>query len=218
MKRRHVLLGLSMVLVICLAVPALGEPLGLRGSGGKSIKAMAKKALKAANAAQATANSALSAANAAKATATTADGGAKTASAAAKTAGDAAKGAGDAAKAAAKTATDATTAANNAATAAQTAQTTASAASNAAQARYGFQKVFRHGEEVAPQAFGTVEVFCPGGSTLTGGGVAIPTGFPDVKASAPNVGDNGWAVTVRTHDETTEVIASAVCVSPNPFP
>ncbi len=69
MKRRYVVLGLSLVLAISLAVPAFGGPNNPVATAAKSAKSIAKNALKKAKAAQTTANQALTAANNAQTTA-----------------------------------------------------------------------------------------------------------------------------------------------------
>jgi hypothetical protein len=67
MKKRYVVLGLSVVLALALAVPAFGGPTNPVSSGLASVKKTANKALKNANAAKKTAKSALTAAESATA-------------------------------------------------------------------------------------------------------------------------------------------------------
>jgi hypothetical protein len=72
MSKRYVVLGLSVVLALALAVPALGGPSNPIASVSASAKKIAQKALKKANEAQKTANTALSTANTANTTANSA--------------------------------------------------------------------------------------------------------------------------------------------------
>jgi hypothetical protein len=67
MRKRYVILGLSVVLALALAVPAFGGPTNPLSGGLASVKKTANKALKNANAAKKTAKSALSAAESATA-------------------------------------------------------------------------------------------------------------------------------------------------------
>lgn len=121
MKKRYAVLGLSVILALAFAVPAIGGPSNPVASLSASAKSTASKALKKAKAAQKTANRALSTANsansaagaansaagaadnAAKKAQTTADE-AKSAAGAAQASADSAKGTADAAKATADTA------------------------------------------------------------------------------------------------------------------
>jgi len=52
MKKRYTVLGLSLVLALALAVPALGGPSNPIASVSASVKSIANKALKKAKAAQ----------------------------------------------------------------------------------------------------------------------------------------------------------------------
>src|SRR3954447_16599806 len=106
MNRRYFVLGLSAVLALSLAVPALGGPSSPIASISGSAKKVAKKALTKANAAQSTADQALSAANSANTLANTANNaakGAQTSADNAKTAATAAQASADAANANANT-------------------------------------------------------------------------------------------------------------------
>jgi len=67
MRKRYVILGLSVVLALALAVPAFGGPTNPLSGGLASVKKTANKALKNANAAKKTARSALTAAESATA-------------------------------------------------------------------------------------------------------------------------------------------------------
>jgi hypothetical protein len=99
MNRRYFVLGLSAVLALSLAVPALGGPSSPIASISGSAKKVAGKALRKANAAQSTADQALSTANSANTLANTANTNAK----AAQTAATAAQASADAANANANT-------------------------------------------------------------------------------------------------------------------
>lgn len=104
MKKRYMVFGLSAVLAVALAVPALGGPTNPIASISASAKKIANKALKTAKAAQKTANTALSTANSATSEAKSAESDAKKAQTAANTAqttANLAKTTADAAKAAA---------------------------------------------------------------------------------------------------------------------
>jgi hypothetical protein len=79
MNRRYFVFGLSAVLALSLAVPALGGPSSPVATISGSAKKVAKKALRAATAAQDTANQALSTANSANSLANTANNAAKAA-------------------------------------------------------------------------------------------------------------------------------------------
>jgi trimeric autotransporter adhesin len=107
MSKRYVVLGLSVVLALALAVPALGGPSNPVASVSASAKKIALKALKKANEAQKTANTALSTANTANTTANSALTEAKKAQTTANSAqisANSAKATADAAKAAAEAA------------------------------------------------------------------------------------------------------------------
>jgi hypothetical protein len=67
MRKRYVVLGLSVVLALALAVPAFGGPTNPLSGGLASVKKTANKALKNANAAKKSAKSALTAAESATA-------------------------------------------------------------------------------------------------------------------------------------------------------
>jgi len=122
MSKRYAVLGLSVVLALALAVPALGGPSNPIASTSASVKKIANKALKTAKAAQTTANSALSAASSAQSDANNAGADAKKAQTTAnnaQTSANTAKSTADAAKAAAATAQATANAANAAAAAAE---------------------------------------------------------------------------------------------------
>jgi len=105
MKRRYIVLSLSLVLALALAVPALGGPSNPIASISASVKQTATKALKKAKAAQKTANTALGVANGAQSAASKAQTSANNAQKAAEGAqssANSAKGTADAAKKAAE--------------------------------------------------------------------------------------------------------------------
>jgi trimeric autotransporter adhesin len=120
MKKRYTVLGLSVVLALALAVPALGGPTNPVASISASAKSIAVKALKKAKAAQVTANTALGVANSAQSDAKNAQSSADKAQTTATNAQ--------------KTASTALTNAATAQTAATNAQNTANAAKTAAAA------------------------------------------------------------------------------------
>ncbi|HKG35415.1 MAG TPA: alanine-zipper protein [Solirubrobacterales bacterium] len=66
MRNRYLVLGLSVVLALALAVPAMGGPSNPIASASATAKQIAKKALRKARQAQSTANTALTNANAAQ--------------------------------------------------------------------------------------------------------------------------------------------------------
>jgi hypothetical protein len=114
MSKRYAVLGLSVVLALALAVPALGGPSNPVASASASVKKIANKALKIAKAAQSTANTALSTANSAQSDAKSASAEAKKAQTTAnnaQTAANTAKATADAAKASAAAAATAAAAA-----------------------------------------------------------------------------------------------------------
>jgi hypothetical protein len=113
MNRRYLVLGLSSVLALSLAVPALGGPSSPIASISGSAKKVASKALRKANAAQGTADQALSTANSATSLANTANTTAK----AAQTSANNAQTAADAANANANTRFNDTTTVNGTASA-----------------------------------------------------------------------------------------------------
>lgn len=125
MKKRYTVLGLSIVLALALAVPALGGPTNPVASISASAKSIAVKALKKAKAAQATANSALSAAANAQSDANKAESDAQKAQTTATNAQKAASTAQGTATTAQATATTAQNTANAAKTAAAAAENNA---------------------------------------------------------------------------------------------
>jgi hypothetical protein len=168
MKKRYTVLGLSVVLALALAVPALGGPSNPIAGASASVKAIAKKALKKAKAAQTAATNAQNTANAASSAAATAQkdaSGADKEAAAAQKAANTAQGT---ATTALSTANAAKKEAGEAKTAAAAAQTTANTALTAANGKMSGE-VQVEGEEGT--TFGIAG--CPTGKVPTGGGFII---------------------------------------------
>jgi hypothetical protein len=156
MKRRYIVLSLSLVLALALAVPALGGPSNPIASISASVKQTATKALKKAKAAQKTANTALSTANGALSTAD----GAQSAAKKAQTTADGAQ----------KSASAAQTAANNAQATANTAKKAAEDAQSTANTKLG-ETFSEFGSFDGPNTTSGVAISeCPGESEVTGGG------------------------------------------------
>ena len=168
MKKRYTVLGLSVVLALALAVPALGGPSNPVASISASVKSTANKALKKAKAAQ-------TAANNAQATANSASSAAGEAQKDANTAGTTAKAAQTAANTALSTANTAKSAADSAKTAAAAAQASANSAKATADTALATAnskmsgEVHVEGEEGAGVSFAN----CPTGKVPTGGGYII---------------------------------------------
>lgn len=156
MKRRYVVLFLSLVLALALAVPALGGPSNPIASLSATVKQTANKALKKAKSAQKTANSALSAANSAQ---SSADGAQKSATQAQNTA-----------KAAQTSANTAQATANTAKSTADAAKAAADAAQATANSKLGNTFTEFGGGSGSSTTSGTDIVECPGTSQVTGGG------------------------------------------------
>jgi uncharacterized phage infection (PIP) family protein YhgE len=196
MRKRYVILGLSVVLALALAVPAFGGPTNPLSGGLASVKKTAKKALKNANAAKKTANSALTAAESATA-------GVKSANAAIKgVENDVSKQQTEIKKlqtsvtTAQNTANSASTAAAGAKSVADEAKAAAAAAEANANTRLkGSTEVF--GETSASSEstkFASVE--CPAGSPTLGGGYVVggAANKAVVTLSEKNLYNDGWFV------------------------
>jgi hypothetical protein len=161
MKKRYTVLGLSLVLALALAVPALGGPSNPIASVSASVKSVANKALKKAKAAQTAANNAQNTANSASNAAAAAQKDA--------TAGQtAAKAAQTTANTALSTANTAKSTADAAKTAAAAAQTTANSALAAANSKMSGE-VQVEGEPGTTLAVAA----CPSGKVATGGGFIL---------------------------------------------
>jgi membrane protein involved in colicin uptake len=199
MKARYVVLGLSLVFALSLAVPAFGGPENPIATAAASVKSIATKALKAAQAAQTTANTALTTANAAQTAANAAQATANTANATANTD-----------KTAAATAQ---TAANAAQATANTALSTANGAMHTESNQTGTAS-----SGVADGI--TVFADCPDGSTPTGGGFE-ESGAQDNQATVDTstVYFDDWIVNAQDIDGytgTTWTIAATVNCAVSP--
>lgn len=171
MKSRYLVLGLSVVLALALAVPALGGPTNPIASISASVKQTANKALKKANAAQTTANTALSTATGAASSATSALNTAKTAQ---------------------STATTAQKEAKTAQTTATEAKTAAAAAQATANSKFGnTNTVFGEGSGNSNTTSKVVLAIC-GGQQVTGGGYET-TGAGSNSVTAQFTGSYGDA-------------------------
>jgi hypothetical protein len=168
MKKRYTVLGLSIVLALALAVPALGGPSNPIASVSASVKSIANKALKKAKAAQTAANNAQATADSASGAASAAQKDANAAQKTASTAQTTASTALSTANTAKKEAGDAKTAANGAKAAADAAQGTANTALATANSKMSGE-VQVEGE--AGTTFGIAG--CPSGKVPTGGGFII---------------------------------------------
>lgn len=211
MKSRYLVLGLSLVLALALAVPALGGPTNPLASISATVKQTANKALKKAKAAQQTANSAL-------ATANTANNTADTASKAATSASNAAKAAQTTANTAQTAAKNAQTTADTAKTAAATAQTAANNAQATANSKFG-DTVTEFGETSGPNAAtGSAAVSCPGSSQVTGGGfITSGTGNNEIVPTLDTSYGDAWLVAmdrIPGGANTWSVQAVVVCAQP----
>jgi cytoskeletal protein RodZ len=183
MKKRYTVLGLSIVLALALAVPALGGPSNPIASVSASVKSIANKALKKAKAAQTAADNAQNTANSASSAAAAAQ---KDANAAQKTANTAQS-----------TASTALSTANTAKTTADSAKTAAAAAQGTANAALASANGKMSGEVHAEGAEGTTLSIaaCPSGKVPTGGGFIV-TGNDNDAATVTESTQyfNGWLV------------------------
>jgi hypothetical protein len=161
MKKRYTVLGLSLVLALALAVPAMGGPTNPLASASKSVQSIANQALKKAKAAQKTANAAQTTAN--------------SASSAASSAGNAAEKAQNTATAAQKAASAAQTTANSALSTATAAKTAAATAQSTAESAKTIAESKMSGEVHVEGEVGTTIGFanCPTGKVPTGGGFVV---------------------------------------------
>ena len=227
MKKRYAVLGLSVVLALALAVPALGGPTNPIASISKSTKAIAKKALKKANKAQKTANNALNAANSASSTANSASSTANSASSAASKAQKAAEGAQSTADGAQNSANGAQNSANGAQSsadgakaAADAAQASANSAKSTADAALAAANSKMSGEEHFEGEEGlTLSVAgCQNGKVPTGGGYIV-TGANNNAATVTESTQylNGWLVIADQIEGTSGaswgVVATVDCAT-----
>ena len=193
MRKRYLVLGLSVFLAIALTVPALGGPSNPVAGISASAKKTAKKALKKAKNAQNTANNAQNAANGAQ------------------------NSADDATAAAA----NAQTTADGAQTSATNAQTAADAAQATANSKLGSVRQVTGSTTGGAATTKTSQVACDGtGEVLSGGGLFM--GGADVRDAAaqdsfPYI--TLWTSRAHTVDfagagNTWTVTAEAICLSP----
>jgi hypothetical protein len=217
MKNRYLVLGLSVVLALALAVPALGGPSNPVASLSASAKSVANKALKKAKTAQKKAEAAQTTANSAQSEANTANTAAGKAQTTANSALTAANSAGTAAKTAQTAADKAQTTANGAKTAADAAQTTANEAKTLGEAAFSDMTLVS-GESVdgtGQTAFASAG--CPSGYEPTGGGFIL-NGSDSAKVrvdlSTQYIG--AWIVSaenVTAHNgESWELSATVNCI------
>jgi hypothetical protein len=210
MRNRYLVFGLSIVLALALAVPALGGPANPVASISASVKTIANKALKKAKAAQKTANAAQAAADAAQSTA-------NSASAAADKAQKTANGAQTTANGAQTTANGAQVAADNAKKAADAAQATADAAQASANTKFDHTN-FEQGDPVSGSGESAiVGAGCPTGESPSGGGFVLSgTDSNKVRVDLSSQYLNGWIVSadnIAGHTgESWELSSVAICV------
>ena len=200
MKKRYLVLGLSVFLALALTVPALGGPSNPVAGASASALKIAKKALRKANSAQSTANTALSNAAAAQSTANSAQSDANAAQTTANQAKTAAQGA--------------QTSANNA----QTAADAANANANTRLKNVGEQA----GSATADDTSSPKSAFadCPAGTEVTGGGYSIGGTTPGgavVTSQHVQLYGGGWFASARTQQglgaTSWSVAAFAECAS-----
>jgi hypothetical protein len=210
MKNRYLVFGLSIVLALALAVPALGGPTNPVASLSASAKSIAKKALKKAKTAQKKAESAQSAANAAQSTANTANTAAGKAQTTANTANTAAGKA-------QTSATSASTEAKAAQTAADKAQATANEAKSLA--LEGFTETdFEDGPNESGSGEAAIAAAgCPEGFEPTGGGfVLLGSDSNKVRVDLNSQYLNGWIVSAENiaghAGENWELSAAVTCI------
>jgi hypothetical protein len=192
MNRRYLVFGLASLLALSLAVPALGGPSSPIASISGSAKKVAKKALRKANAAQATADTALGTANTANTKATQAQNAAGAAQ----------------------------TSADNALAAAQAAQTSADNANANANTRLRDTSTFTSAATAnngdSPKS---VTATCPSGSVVTGGGYDIAgTDNDDEAVITESTYGDAWFVSAQEIQGSTPgnwtLTSRAICASP----
>jgi uncharacterized phage infection (PIP) family protein YhgE len=211
MKKRYTVLGLSLVLALALAVPAMGGPTNPLAGASKGVQSIANQALKKAKAAQKTANAAQATANSASNSAGGANTAADKASTAASTAQKAANGAQTSANAAKSTADNALSTANAAKTAAANAQSSADSAKSLAEGNMS-------GEVHVEAAAGTTSVGCPTGKIPTGGGFVVSGTDSDAATVTESTQYlSAWIVNARQIEKTTgtswEITATVNCAT-----
>jgi hypothetical protein len=196
MSRRYAVLGISLVLALALAVPALGGPMNPIASISASAKKIANKALKQAKTAQKTAVAAQGTANTANSTANSALAEAKKAQ---------------------TTATGAQTSANSAKTTAETARTAAAAAEANANTRFNKTEiVFGTSTPENTTTSKTAGATCGGPNVVMGGGFAVggENEKVTVTASAPEFFyGEGWFASAKaiSGTPTWSLQANVIC-------
>lgn len=217
MKKRYMVFGLSVVLALALAVPALGGPTNPIASVSASVKSVANKALKKAKKAQSTANNALSTANSAQSAAGGAQSSADKALAEAKkalTAGNSAQ----------TSANNAQTSANTAKSVADAAKAAAEAAQSAADSANANANTRINGSTEVLGAIGTSNtttpktssVSCPADQPVLSGGYFIEGDSDEVTVVDNNnqLYGHGWFVTAEAFagkTPTWRITAIAMC-------
>lgn len=199
MRKRYLVLGLSVFLAVALAVPALGGPGNLVSDGATALKDTASKALKKAKSAK----------KAAKNAQKTADS--------AQSAADKAQSTADTAKSDAATAQTTAEAAQTTATAAQTA---AEAAQTTADSKFGTVSNVE-GTASASSDADKPAVFasCSGGSRVSGGGWIISgAGSDDSVVTFNTAYGQSWTVIADDDNDGSggawTVQATARCLAP----
>lgn len=210
MKKRYMVFGLSIVLALALAVPALGGPTNPIASVSASVKSIANKALKTAKKAQKTANSALSAASSAQGAASGAQSSADKALAEAKKALTAGNNAQTSANTAKSVADEAKAAAAAAQSAADSANTNANTRINGSTEVLG---TIGTSSTTTPKSS---SVSCPADQPVLSGGY-----FIEGESNKVTVVDNnnqlyghGWFVTAEAisgQNPTWRITAIAMC-------
>ena len=219
MSKRYMVLGLSVVLALALAVPALGGPSNPIATISASVKKTANKALKTAKQAKKQARTALNTANSAQSSANSAQSTAKSAQDEAKNAKSTADGAQVAADAAKAAADNAQTAAANAQATADGANAAAAAANTNANERLKTSSLAigtPSANDNTAEKTATVE--CPSGTVVLGGGAFISTAEPKkvhlVTSNPQAIYSQGWFVEAATNEGQTatwQITAEAMC-------
>ena len=203
MRKRYVVLGLTVVLALALAVPAFGGPANPLSQGLASVKKTANKALKNAKAAKKTANAALAAAESASAGVKTAEGNIgkanteiKKLQTAVTTAQSTADGASQAAKAAQTSADGAQGAANGAKAIAEEAKAAAAAAEANANTRLKGSVQVVGETSASNESTKFASATCAEGQPTLGGGYAMggAANKAVVTLSEKNLYNDGWFV------------------------
>lgn len=218
MSKRYLVLGLSVVLALALAVPALGGPSNPIASISASVKKTANKALKRANQAKKQAKNAIGKANSAQSSANSAQSSANGANSAANKAQETADGAQSSADSAKSAADGAQGSANSAKATADAALAAAEAAEANANSRLKGFTYFNFGEatETDTDTSKVAGAECDGEDPFFGGGYAV-TGTGDnqvtVEQNLPDFlyGDS-WFVSAEAISGTPSWALQAVII------